>query len=68
MMRKTNKGKKFPTSRVNALQSGAYACDVYSTRFYLAKLTAAVAHLGEMTSSKSVTVPEGQLATSCKKV
>lgn len=45
MTRKTNKGKRFPTSRVNALQSGAYACDVYSTRFYVTKLAAALVRL-----------------------
>lgn len=38
----TNTGKKFPTSRVNALQSGAYASDLYSARAYLGKLTAAL--------------------------
>ena len=45
MIRKTNKGKKFPTSRVNALRSGAYACDVYSTRVYLTKLSAVLRQL-----------------------
>ena len=45
MTRKTNKGKKFPTSRVNALQSGAYACDLHSTRAYLSALMLVLAHV-----------------------
>lgn len=51
--RKTNKGKRFPTSRVNATQSGAYACDVHSTRFYVAKITATLEHLERTAVSKS---------------
>lgn len=58
MTRKTNKGKRFPTSRVNATQSGAYACDVHSTRFYVAKLTAALDCWELAAESKSPTVAD----------
>ena len=53
MTRKTNRGKKFPTSRVNALKSGAYACDVHSARFYVSKLTTALNRLEDVAVNDS---------------
>jgi hypothetical protein len=58
----TNKGKRFPTSRVNATRSGAYACDVYSARAYVARLLAAIEPMEQSSEVESVTEGRGNLA------